>query len=77
MLSWRHYTFQQRLLAAAQKRGSTVYIVGEEYTSKTCTSCFELHHKLGGSKVFACPHCGVRVDRDVVGSRNIFLKNAQ
>ena len=49
--------------------------MGEEYTSKTCTHCGNLHHALGGCKVFRCPACGICYDRDAGGSRNIFVKN--
>ena len=80
MLTWRHYEFRQRLITKAMSLQTPahpcqVYVCGEEYTSKTCTACFKLHPNLGGSKTFACPHCGVRADRDAAGSRNIFLKN--
>lgn len=75
MLGWRHYGFRMRLMQKASFCGTNVYVCGEEYTSKTCTSCMHIHPTLGGKKMFHCPHCGVRVDRDLVGSRNIFLKN--
>ncbi|MBD2202250.1 transposase [Calothrix sp. FACHB-1219] len=74
MLSWAHYRFKQRLKHQAAKRGSQVIEVSEEYTSKTCSKCGHVHKKLGGSKIFNCPNCGHKVDRDVNGSINIFLK---
>ncbi len=42
--------------------------------SKTCGGCGRLHHGLLGSKMFNCPTCGVVMDRDVHGSRNILLR---
>ena len=75
MLGWSHYRFRMRLMQKAPLHGSKVYVCGEEYTSKTCTSCMKIHHTLGGQKIFKCPHCGIKVDRDLVGSRNIFMKN--
>lgn len=75
MLGWSHYRFRMRLMQKAPLHDTKVYVCGEEYTSKTCTSCMQIHHTLGGRKMFNCPHCGVKVDRDLVGSRNIFLKN--
>ncbi|WP_322111932.1 zinc ribbon domain-containing protein, partial [Aerosakkonema funiforme] len=33
--------------------------VTEEYTSKTCTRCGQVHPKLGGSQLFHCPECGL------------------
>lgn len=75
MLQWSHYAFRMRLMQKAVQHNCTVYVCGEEYTSKACTSCMQIHEKLGGNRNFKCPHCGIRYDRDVGGSRNIFLKN--
>ena len=49
-------------------------IVGESYTSQTCTKCGERNKKLGGSRHFKCTKCGLEIDRDINGSRNIFLR---
>ena len=78
MLTWSHYSFKQKLL---YKSGLTngkcqVVICGEEYTSKTCTSCGHIHQKLGGAKTFKCPQCKLEIDRDYSGARNVFLKNS-
>jgi putative transposase len=53
--------------------GVQVVEVTEEYTSKTCTKCGRINQKLGGSKVFRCG-CGMVLDRDFNGARNILLK---
>lgn len=75
MLTWSHYRFQQRLLNKTREyRNSQVIICDEHYTSKTCGRCGELHEKLGSNKTFHCPHCGVTMDRDVNGARNILLR---
>ena len=75
MLTWSHYRFQQRLLNKTREyRGSHVIVCDEAYTSKTCGHCGRLHEKLGGSKTFRCPHCGVTMDRDMNGARNILLR---
>ena len=76
MLCWRHYTFRRRLLDKVKLLTDTrVFVRGEEYTTKACTNCLQLHHKIGGNKLFKCPQCFIVVDRDVSGSRNIFIKN--
>ena len=75
MLSWRHYTFRQRLLTSSKDSDTNVHVLGEEYTSKTCTSCMNINYSLGGSKTYKCKKCKVVLDRDVNGARNIFLKN--
>ena len=77
MIGWKHYTFRKRLLQKSIQTGNKVIVAGEEYTTKTCTNCFLINHNIGGKKKFVCPHCNVKVDRDVGGSRNIFLKNVQ
>jgi transposase len=51
-----------------------VEIVDEAFTSKTCGRCGKLHQQLGGQKVFACSRCPYRVDRDLNGARNIYLR---
>ena len=75
MLSWSHYRFKQVLKVHAQKRGSIVHDVTEEYTSKTCSKCGHVHRKLGGNKKFACPECGHTINRDWNGAINILLKS--
>lgn len=75
MLSWRHYEFRQRLMFKAKQENKNVFVVGEEYTTKTCTQCFAINPNVGGSKTFKCLCCGLQADRDAMGSRNIFIKN--
>lgn len=75
MSTWSHYKFKQRLLFKSQEfPWCQVIIVTEEYTSKTCTRCGHDHKRLGDSKVFKCPTCGLEIDRDINGARNILLK---
>jgi putative transposase len=75
MATWSHYRFRQRLLDKTREYPScAVVLVNEVYTSKTCGSCGWLHHALGGSKQFQCPHCGFDVGRDYNGARNIYLR---
>ncbi len=76
MLSWRHYVLRTRLIAAAEQAGVNVYVRTEEYTTKTCTHCGALKQNVGGAKTYMCHHCHMVTDRDVNGSRNIFIKNA-
>lgn len=75
MLTWRHYDFRQRLLTSGIRDNVNIVVCTEEYTSKTCTNCGVLHQTLGGNKKFACKTCGCKIDRDMNGARNIYLKN--
>ncbi|MEG3934130.1 transposase [Microcoleus sp. B13-B4] len=74
MVTLSHYRFKQMLKHQATKHGGVVVDVTEEYTSKTCSKCGQIHTKLGGSKVFKCPECGHTLDRDKNGAFNILLK---
>ena len=53
-----------------------VAVVDESWTSKACSGCGLLNHRLGGSKVFHCNECDANVDRDANGVKNILLRNA-
>lgn len=74
MMTLSHYQFKQTLKHQATKYGSSVVDVTEEYTSKTCSRCGHIHHKLSGNKKYICPSCGHSVARDVNGAINIMLK---
>ena len=70
-----YYRFQQHLIYKAREHPwCRVVIRTEEYTSKTCGSCGHIHKKLGGSKVFSCPQCKTKLDRNINGGRNILLR---
>ncbi len=75
MMTWSHYSFQQRLKFKAQQKGKTVIIVNESYTSKTCTRCGRLS-STNGNEIYQCQSqaCRLRMDRDCMASRNIYLK---
>ena len=75
MLTLSHYRFRQILTLKAKEFGVNLHVMGEEYTTKTCC-CGKLNDRIGGSKTYLCvdPACGYRADRDVNGSRNIFIK---
>ena len=78
-LGWAHYRFRQRLQQQAELRGATVHVVSEAYTSKSCGRCGRLHHSLGSSHTFRCPHppCDYRSERDAHGARNIMAMNVE
>ncbi len=77
MLTLSHYRFEKHLQQSALKKGVIVVLCNESYTSKTCGACGHIHQKLGGNKVFKCPHCGTQISRDVNGARNILLRALQ
>jgi putative transposase len=69
----RHYTFQQKLIGMCKQHNTTLYLVKEDYTTKTCGCCGTLAN-VENAKVFNCENCGYTMDRDVNGARNILLK---
>jgi transposase len=75
MTMYRSFDFKQRLEYQVKKYNRKLIIVDESFTSKTCGQCGTLHNGLNGNKVFECPSCGICMDRDASGSRNILLKN--
>lgn len=74
MLTWSHFKFKQFLKSKAKEYGAIVFEVDESYTSKTCGKCGYILNSLGGRKVFRCPKCGLVIDRDYNGVRNIYLR---
>jgi putative transposase len=74
MMTWAFYQFSQTLEHLCNRYGSRLVRVTEEYTSKTCTKCGNVHKKLGGAKKFKCPNCGHEIPRDFNGALGIFLK---
>jgi putative transposase len=74
MMTWAFYQFSQTLQHLCNRYGSKLVRVTEEYTSKTCTRCGHIHHKLGSNKKFKCPSCGHEIPRDFNGALGIFLK---
>lgn len=68
------YSFIEKLRFKCRNTKTALYIVGEEYTSKTCTRCGKINN-VGSSEVYKCDDCHLRIDRDVCGSRNIMIKN--
>ncbi|RLN53898.1 hypothetical protein BBJ29_008769 [Phytophthora kernoviae] len=75
MMAQAHYRFKMLLKYKMVRSGGGVIDCEEEHTSKTCSRCGAINHKLGGKHVFQCPSCNVVLDRDVNAAKNIFHKN--
>jgi putative transposase len=74
LLGLRHYDFQQKLIWKAKQRGRTVILCKEHYTTKCCSKCGELNHKIGSKKIFQCEACDITIDRDINAARNILIR---
>jgi putative transposase len=75
MLMYSFCKFKEKLKWKCEMYGKRLIIVDESYTSCTCTRCGTIN-KMGGLETYDCMlGCGIILDRDVVGARNIFIKN--
>lgn len=68
------YKFKERLEYKCSVYNKKLIIVDESYTSKTCGNCGVLND-VGSNEEYCCSLCGVIIDRDVNGARNILIKN--
>ncbi len=68
-VSWSQ--FFARLLAKAEEAGRQVVRVNPAYTSQTCSACGHRQPMPLSVRVYECPHCGLILDRDHNGSKNI------
>lgn len=73
LLQLKHFKFQQRLKSKCDIRGCHMEICTEEFTSKTCGQCGILND-VKDKDIYICSNCNLVIDRDVNGSRNIFIK---
>ena len=74
MLLLSHGMFLEKLKFKCKEYKRKLILVNESFTSKTCTKCGNLKNDLGSSKVYNCKNCGISIDRDHNGARNILLK---
>jgi putative transposase len=69
-----YYQFKVRLQEKCVQDGNRLEICTEEYTSKTCGQCGNIKNDLKKQEVYKCIKCGLEVDRDTNGARNIMIK---
>ena len=67
----------QRLSCKAEEAGKTVVAVDPRNTSQQCSQCLAIVPKDISVRVHSCPHCGLRIDRDLNASRNILRLGMQ
>jgi putative transposase len=68
-VSWSQ--FFARLQAKAEEAGRQVVRVNPAYTSQTCSACGHRQPMPLSVRVYECPQCGLIIDRDHTGSKNI------
>ena len=70
-----HYQFRLKLQNKCDSLNCQLIIKPEPYTSKTCTNCGNIKEDLGNSRIYSCTKCGIVLERDYNGARNIMLRN--
>lgn len=78
MLTWSHFRFKMHLKQRALRSGTLIVDVDEHFTSKTCGYCGCINNKDTNMweqyRIFRCSNCGIEIDRDMNGARNILLR---
>ena len=76
------YKFLLKLRSRCEEKGIELIEDPEYYTSKTCTKCGVINSQkyIFGNltlsdRTYKCNKCGLEIDRDVNGARNIMLRN--
>jgi len=68
------HRFVQFTAYKAEEAGRECVLVDAWQTTQQCSGCGELVPKDLGVRVHDCPHCGLRLDRDVNAARNILSR---
>jgi putative transposase len=63
--------FFELLLCKAEEAGRTVVRVNPAYTSQRCSCCGHIQEMPLSVRIYDCPICGLVIDRDHNGSKNI------
>lgn len=73
MVVLAHCKFVEKLITKANEYPDVnVHVITEEYTSQTCLKCKQRTKTT--QEIFRCRHCRFVLDRDLLGSCNILLK---
>lgn len=70
------YKFNETIKKMGIKYESKVNEIDEYMTSKMCHSCKNIHQELGSNKIYICEKCGIKIDRDINASINIYKKDS-
>ena len=70
----KFYEFHRRLKYKCNTRDVKYGKINEWMTSKMCSICGEIKENLGGDEMYECEKCGIKMERDINGARNIHIK---
>jgi len=71
-VAWRQFT--QYTLYKAEKAGRAVVLVNPRGTTQECSGCGQVVPKDLSVRVHDCPHCGLKIDRDLNAALNILAR---
>jgi putative transposase len=66
--------FVQNTVAKAEEAGRTVVLVNPKNTTQACSGCGSIVPKTLSMRVHDCPHCGLKIDRDLNAAKNILAR---
>lgn len=66
-----YYEIHRQLIYKASDRGIPIIKADRSFaSSQICSKCGFMH-KIYGNKIFVCPKCGLRIDRDLNAAYNL------
>ncbi|MGQ9760238.1 MAG: RNA-guided endonuclease InsQ/TnpB family protein [Candidatus Methanomethylicaceae archaeon] len=71
---WSFRQLQKQIEYKAKWEGIPVVYVRATNTSKTCSQCGYLNKALKTERVWQCPNCGAKLDRDLNAAINILSR---
>ncbi len=74
---WSYANLIQKIKYKAGLEGVPVIEVSPRNTSKTCSRCGHVNKKFKDERMFTCPKCGLKLDRDLNASINIAKKGME
>jgi putative transposase len=75
LMNMSYYKFLSKLKNRCMEFDIEIIVRPEYYTSKTCTRCGHIKHDLKNNDIYNCKYCGLKIERDINGARNIMLRN--
>ncbi len=68
------YKFRERLKYKCDENQRKYIMINEWMALKMCSKCGKIKEDLEGSNKYECNKCKIKMDRDINGARNIYIK---
>ena len=73
-LHLKFFEFRERLKYKCNIKKIGYGKINEWMTSKMCSMCGHVEEDLGENEMYECTKCGIKMERDINGARNIHIK---